>query len=453
MMLKNIFSSLLLVSTFLSLHSQHQLSLGEALADKLVTIAVQSSGCYRGECLTLAVKNLSGKKFDLEIPAGWIFASKDSNVQDLMVTAPQILAMNPRQVQRRNLFTMCTQSGNMGPRKGEKYLAGNLAEEDLLKLARKIAEGNYQNSTSQSAVWAVANGESVSQIYGVDTTMVRDIAGTVSEITGTPIEAFFLEPRVHHITSIRTSLEGLLKDYYESTTLELLDPSGEVIRTYFTNKKQEPGFFWHPLGASHTLGDSVELTVRLRSGEQTLIEKQISMGDSLSPIAPFHQQAVIIYEMEAMKSARVGVYDEDDQLYFLVMENYRLRPGLNRSTFIAQTQLPPDQKYFMKIKVDGETIGEQYLDPEAPEPVLYDKRSVRGVFRFEQKEPLEDVRLAIYDSEGRLKRVMFDIHRLNPGRKQYNYSFEHRDGPEAKFYIRLTDQSGRVLREKCVTCR
>ena len=72
------------------------------------------------------------------------------------------------------------------------------------------------------------------------------------------------------------------------------------------------------------------------------------------------------------------------------------------------------------------------------------------MFQFTQKTVVENARLAVYDSEGKVKRMLAEVHVINPGPKRYAYSFEHVDGPGAKFYIRLTDAEGNVFHEKIV---
>lgn len=431
-----------------SLFAQNRITLQEALNQKLVQIKIEGTGGYQGQCINLAVKNTSHKVISLEVNPGQIFASEDSSVQDLITTAPAYLALSPGGIKQTRLYTMCTQSSNMSPGKGEKFSLGNMAEGYLLRLAEKIARGKYQNSTAQSAIWAVANRDPIENIYGRDTTMVRAVAEVVSEARNIPLEAFDFTPRGHQVTSFNTSLEGLIGKHLRNAKLALYDKDGNEVRKYFEGRRYEPGFMQQRVGVNHMLGDSAELYLRLTDGDENILERQVFVNDSVMPLERIHAQAVMTFLVKKSGEASVGVYDAEDQLYFYVAEKRNLPEGFNRGTYIAAKHLPRDRDYFFKVKMDGETIAEQPVDAHAPEPVLYPKRTVSGIFSFKQDTQLNNVRLAIFDSEGRIKRLLYDIHQMNPGEKKFQYRFEHRDGPDAIFYIRLTDASGNILHQR-----
>lgn len=442
-----VFSFLLFISS-LPLFAQQRLTLPEAIARQLVQISVRGSGGFQGECLQLAVKNLKDEIVSLEIPPGYIFGSEDSSVQDLMVTASTTMALDPYAVKRTKLFTMCTQSYNMSPKKGEKFHAGSMAEGPLLGLAQKISTKGYQNSTAQSAVWTLANGDSRRHIYGEDTSMVRDIAQSVSEATGVPLSEFILEPRRHHITIIRTSMEALIPKHLSNASLRLVDAEGNTVREYFSNKAIEMGFMQWRVGASHTMGDSAELFLRLMEHEDIISEKQVFVSDSITPLQRIHSEAVMVYSAKEDVQASVGIYDTEDRLYFILSEDRFIPKGMHRSRFIAGKSLPFDQDYFVKIKAGDQILASEKLDVNSPPPKLYPKRSVSGKAVFHLKQPIKDGLLAIYDDQDRLKRILYEVPSMNPGNKSFRYQFQHRQGKGALFYLRLTDAQGNVVVEK-----
>ncbi|MEO0469057.1 MAG: hypothetical protein AAF206_05510 [Bacteroidota bacterium] len=436
------------------LSAQQSLSLTEALSQKLVQIAVKGNGGYRGACLNLGLKNLTGKYLEIEIPAGQLFASKDTSIQDLMVTEDAMLVLGPRQVKRRNLTTMCTQASNASPSEGEAFSFGKMAQGHLLKLAQNISQNGYQNSTAQSAVWSVANRESIRNIYGQDTTMVRNLASIVSEATGHPIREFILRPRRHHITSIRTSMEVYAPKSYSNASLALFDAEGEVVRTYFVNRIIEKGFVQYRLGASHTRGDSAKLYLRLESEGRLIMEKLVQAGDSIVPLMHLDQQAIMVYDIPRDTKADIGVYDGEGRPIMMLAENKKVYQGSHRGTYIASVHVPREQTYYMQITdQQGNLIDRKILDPQAEKETVFPKELERGVFAFELKQPVRNAKIAIYDDAGRLKRNLYDINVLQPGAKRIKYAFEHVRGPEARFYIRLLDQDEKILREKCIGCQ
>ncbi|MDX2245181.1 MAG: hypothetical protein SF052_00280 [Bacteroidia bacterium] len=431
-----------------SLNAQQRIPLEKALAQRLVKIMVKGNGGFQGQCIKLALKNETNGVISVEVPPGQMFISEDSSVQDLITTAPVYVALEPGGSKTTDIFTMCTQSYNMSPSSGERFDIGTMAEGYLRELAEKIAKGNYQNSTAQSAIWAVANRDPIADIYGTDTAMVRDVVSVVSEAWGIPVSQFNLQPREHRITSINTSMEGLIRKHIYQARLAVYDKEGNLVRQYFEGKHFEPGFMQYRIGVNHTMGDSAELYLRLTDGTEVIMERQVFADDTIAPLKRIHAQAVMTFLVKESGEASVGVYDSEDQLYFYIVENRTIREGFNRGTYIAGKHLPPGKDYYIKVKMKGETLASEKIDPNSAEPQVYPLREVSGIFSFRQEQAVDNVKLIIYDREGRVKKMLFDIHHLNPGDKRYSYRFEHRDGPDAVFFVRLVDAEGKVLQEK-----
>lgn len=428
--------------------AQRQLTLSEAFSQRLIDISARGLGGFQGQCLGLAIKNLSGEALTIEIPAGHIFASKDSTAQDLIVTAPQQLVVPPGQVQRQGLYTMCTQPWNMSPAKGDVFHIGQMAEEKMLKVAQAIAEGQYQNGTGQAAVWTVARGRAdVSSFYGPDEETVRTLAVPVSEATGVPLSAFNFRPRPIQITAIRTSFDCLIPRHLQQAHLVLTDAEGTVVESYFQDRRLEKGFMHWRIGVNHTRGDSAELYLRLLEGEAVVAERRVWASDTIAPTQRLNTQALLVFDLAGAVRADAGLYDAAGNLYFLLAEDQPFRPGLQRQRYIMGKDVPAGQDYFVRIVAGDSILAETPLNPDAPATV-HPVRTLRGAFEVEVQEVTRDARLAIYDADGTLKRVMYDIARLNPGRKRFAYDFDHVQGPGAVFFVRLTQADGDIIWEK-----
>ena len=446
------FLSLLLLIGLLPagpLLAQRQVVLSEAFAQRLIDVAARGLGGYQGQCLAVAIRNLSSETLAIEIPAGHVFASDDTTAQDLMVTAPQLVVLTPGQVQRQTLYTMCTQPWNMSPSRGDSYQIGQMAGEHLRNLAQVIADSNYQNGIAQAAVWTVARGRGdIGGFYGDDLGTIRALAVPVSAATGVPLDAFDFRPRTLQITSIRTSFDCLIPDHLQQARLELVDAEGAVVESYFHDRRLERGFMHWRLGVNHTRGDSAELYLRLMEGDAVVASRRVWATDTIAPVQRLHTEAVMVFELTEPVVAEVGVYDAAGQLYFLLAENKTFRAGLQRQRYIMGKDVPQGQAYVVRIVAGDRIIAETPLDLDAPAPVVHPRRNLRGQFEIEVTEPLTEVRLAIYDADGTLKRVMYDIARLNPGKKRFSYAFDHVQGPGAIFYVRLTDAAGEIIWEK-----
>lgn len=442
------FTVFLLLGFWFNGYTQSRMSVADALDKKLIQLIPAGLGGYQGKCLEVIIKNTSSKILSLEIPAGQIFASEDSNVQDLVVTQSQTLALAPEARQKKQLFTMCTQSGNVSPGKGETFSLGEMASPSLHKLVQRIDAGNYQNSTAQSAVWSISNQESIDEVFGEDVDMVRDLVEVVSEERNISIDQFDLRPRRHQISTIKTSFEILLAKDLQKAQLVLVDEQGSVLRRYFTDRFYEQGFHQWKVGASHTRGDSALLFLRLMDGDEFVSEKKVSVNDSITTMKDFHSQSIMNYEVKQDLKADIGIFDKDNHLYFLIKRDHLIKKGIHRSQYIAKCQLPPQQDYFFKVLSGNEVIASQEVREDVQ---VFARRELKGVFSVQIKEAIDQGVLFIYGEHKEDKKVLYNIKRLNPGQRQFIYTFKHHRGPEAVFFIGLSDKTGNILYKKQIS--
>ncbi|WNJ17396.1 hypothetical protein [Pontibacter sp. G13] len=447
---------LLCVGTlFMSLNSsfsQTPIALAKALAEQKVKVLARGTGGYNGEKLLLSLKNLTGLPIQIEVPAGQIFGSDDTTKQDLMIVEPEIIPIAARGVTKELVYTMCIQSHNSSPGTDERFHFASMAEGPLLDLAEMIAEQDFHNSTAQSAVWSVTNGDPVRFIFASDTGMVRQLAGPVSEATGADVQDFNFVPREHLMVDIQTSFEVLLNQDATDATLELIDEHGQLVRRYFQGRRVEEGFMRWTLNASHVLGENAQLKLVLRSGSEVLAERNVTSQDTIAPVLDLHAKTVVVYEVPQDAQVMSGIYDEEGKLYYRVSRYQLRKQGMHRTTLIAKKQLPDGMRFFAQVVTeDGTVLARKEVDPNQSEPVIHPKAQLSGTFQWQQTETQQNLRLAIYDSDGLVKRILYDISEMNPGRKNFRYRFEHRDGPDAVFFIRLTDAAGTVLQEKKIT--
>ncbi|WP_020528728.1 hypothetical protein [Flexithrix dorotheae] len=428
-------------------------SLQEAISKKLVQVKIKGKGCYRGECLEIVVTNKSSYRLNLAVEPGSIFLSDNDWVQDLIVVKRLAFKLNPNATASFVLETMCTQLKNAGPDTDELYHLGTLAKGYLLQLTKLIDAENYQTSTAQSAVWAITDGNSIGEIYGQDTTMVKELCKVVSEATGQPCTGKNLQPRNHSITSIKTSLECLIPDYAENLSLTMYDENGNRIRSYFSEKDLQPGFYQFKIGMNHTLGDSARFNLKLETTARIISEKQVVISDTIIKLQEMKTEQFVTYELPEDTKASVGVYDENDQLYILLADHKLLPKGFNKSIFQSGRSLPFGKKYFLKVKADGKTIVAQEFHLEADDAKRYAPIVKRGILKCQLKAPVEGAKLAVYDENNQIIWVVFENSYLGHGYKNLQYVFKHQKGPEAAFKVKLSDKEGNIIKEDCINCQ
>lgn len=424
---------------------QTRLSLEQAIDQALIRLESEGTGGYQGQCIQVFIENISDRSLSILIEPGSLFQSKDDELQNLIITAPAELTISPGQKTNSRLWTMCTQAWNASPSQGSGFSFTGMAAPGLRRLSNRIARGNYQTSTGQSAMWALASKEPVHTVYGIDTVESRVLAEVISEELNIPFSDFNLTPRPHRITEINASLECFVSNKLRNATLVLLDETGEVFRHYFQNRTISRGFQQYKIGASHTRDSSSTFWLTLLDGEEQIFRKKITAADTIFQLAPLHQQAILSYELPEDSEVEIGLYDQEGRLFLDITGVRRLGKGFHRSRTIAQTKVLPDSRYFLQARSGGEILTNQEVFPGEALPEIFDKRQVSGQWKMEIPSSLGAGRIALYDDRGQLKRIMAEFTSLRAGTRNFTYSFEHVEGPGGKFTLRLESSDGSVL--------
>lgn len=421
------------------------MSVLEAVKQKLITVKATGRGGYNGKCLSMTIKSLSNKLLNINIQAGTIFDNTEDWQQDLMVVEEQMIALNPKNTDFVNLQTVCIQPINGSPALGVSFLLAKIAEGHLLKLAQFISEKKYFTSTAQSAVWSVISGSGMGDIYGEDSVMVKELCAIVSEATGQPCNASNYKARPHQITSIRTSLDIILPDYVKNATLTLYTRNGQLFRLQRKDIEASPGFYRFKMGVNHTLSDTTTFYLRMEENGKTISQKIVTKNDSVVALQKM-KEAVLTYNIDNDINARVGIYDEADNLYILLADNKVLAKGFHKSQFLeTNRELPLGKNYYFKVKTNGKTVAQQKILLDKAEAKKYAPLTKRGTFTCKLENDLSMAKLAVYDTNDQIVWVVFSESKLYKGNKQFPYVFQHQYGAEATFLLKLTDNEGNTI--------
>jgi len=426
------------------------ISILDAVKQKLITVKATGKGGFNGKCLKMEIKNISPKLLNINIFAGTIFDNTEDWQQDLMVVEEQIVALNPKNTNFVNLQTVCVQPSNGSPAKGVSFLLAKIAEGHLLKLAQFISQKKYFTSTAQSAVWAVINGSGMGNIFGEDTVMVKELCAIVSEATGQPCNAGNYKARPHQITSISTSLDVLIPDYTKNATVTLYTRNGQLFRNQLKNVAVPPGFYRFKMGVNHILKDTTTFYLRLEENGKIISEKIVTKNDSVPQLQKMNK-ATLAYNVDSDVNTRIGIYDEEDNLYILLADNKPLKKGFHKSEFLeAKRELPLGKNYFFKVKANGKTLAQQKILLDKAEAKKYAPLTKRGTFTCKLEKDMPIAKLAVYDDNDQVVWVVFSDSKLSRGNKQIPYVFQHQYGTEAVFMLKLTDSEGNIIASQSV---
>jgi hypothetical protein len=107
------------------------------------------------------------------------------------------LKLLPRQKQRKYVYAMCTQLHNSGPNSSLHYHIAELARPELLRMARFIAEKNYQKFEAQEAVWSLSDDRPIPAIGDGKSDIANDLQQEAAGIKGLDLKKLKEEYKVN----------------------------------------------------------------------------------------------------------------------------------------------------------------------------------------------------------------------------------------------------------------
>lgn len=156
-----------IVSLVSLVEAPKEITLQDAIDQNLIEVSLESLGDYSGKCVALSVSSNSAKKFNLIVEPGDLFISEFDENQNILVVEEQVLAMEDKQDDFR-IEGFCCEAHDSSPGEGDGFTYTKTSDPSLVKLASYIDGKGIDEDNKQSAIWAVSDGESVSDIYPDD---------------------------------------------------------------------------------------------------------------------------------------------------------------------------------------------------------------------------------------------------------------------------------------------
>lgn len=242
MMLRNLFCLAFIVFSFFTA-SATPVTLAEALEKKWIAIEARATGTFGADALRLTVTNLH-KDMELSIPAGWIFDSQDTTMQNMIVVRGVRLTLEKDAKKTARLQAYCINPGRRVPRQSQAYTSRGPAAGPLAELARYIHTEKPDEEHIQSAVWALSSNHSLTGIGH------PGLLRTAASILGKPLPEYFIRnayipvPGGPAYSYEPLSVEGLFTYRNETghtVNFGLFKKSGELVEPFFENLESKPG--------------------------------------------------------------------------------------------------------------------------------------------------------------------------------------------------------------------
>jgi len=186
-------SFLLIIVFFISginvINADEILSLKEAKIKGWIDYKASGNGesTHYLKPLKIIVRNRKDDPVKIKINSGRKFISKDTLIQNLIVTKEELITLKAFESKNVEVFSMCIQQYNGCPSDKAEYEAGEMADKKLLAVVKIIEENGYYNTIGQYAVWAITDDLPLDQISGYDTIAAKNLQKLTSLLTGKPI--------------------------------------------------------------------------------------------------------------------------------------------------------------------------------------------------------------------------------------------------------------------------
>jgi hypothetical protein len=162
------------------------ISLVEALRSPNITHVIHgnSASIHYLEPIILELTNKSREPYLISVETGDLFIPDNPALQNIVITAAELLSLKPNSTQKFKLKGMCTESHDGSGNDKTTYTFQPSQNPKLKKLCDFIQSKKYQTSAAQHAVWALMNNGDLSNIYAADTVEENNLIRFMASLTG-----------------------------------------------------------------------------------------------------------------------------------------------------------------------------------------------------------------------------------------------------------------------------
>ncbi len=264
------------------------INLSEAIEKKMVTTeGVNINGNYMGKTMSLSVTNISKETLVIKVDNGVVFKPEDPINQPMVIAGEPTLVIQPTKKNSVDVYTFCGNAPRHCPAKEHKYTYGYKASDTLIKVLQFIKTNSLYDDLGQSAVWAITNHNSLSDIYDTQreaianellalvmrlTNREKPQYHTVSKHDAIPDAPAYVPKTLKIIADFELRLEAP-----KVLTLGVFDASGKMIQSVFEN--QEFGALGHRFEVEFESADvqSGNYYIRLKEGEKIIKEQVVKV--------------------------------------------------------------------------------------------------------------------------------------------------------------------------------
>lgn len=181
-------ASALLFAAWLGNGNRTELTLQQAIDTRTVHTTFTGNGgsTHYLKPLQAELRNLTNKSVNVQVPAGYRFKSDDEDVQDIVTTQEEMIALAPEETKKVSISGMCVQHYNSAPSQEDGFKLAGWAQPDVLRMASFLDENNIQNCQGQHAMWIVADKTMIQPMVYDNIDVNRELIDLTCDILGKP---------------------------------------------------------------------------------------------------------------------------------------------------------------------------------------------------------------------------------------------------------------------------
>lgn len=237
-----------LMLLFAQLSFAANISLREALQSPNIAYAFHGNAVstHYLEPIVLELTNKSSEPFRITVETGDMLIPDNASLQNIVITATDLLSLKPNSTQKFKLKGMCTESGDGCGNEKTRYTFQASQNQKLKKLCDYINTKKYQTAAAQNAVWALMNNNDLGGIYAADTAEENNLIRFMASLTGKKIPA--KNPNDYrnnyHLSPPVQSVSGEINYSFtqaQDIQIAMFDARGILVRELVNKKKLAPG--------------------------------------------------------------------------------------------------------------------------------------------------------------------------------------------------------------------
>lgn len=210
-----------------------EISIAEALKNKMIAIKVKSTSGHTGQCLSVRMVNLKNSKLNIIIEAGRLFVPSDSNVQNLIVVKRENIELAPNQVKTNKITAVCAQKNDAGPRQDLVFNTGNFGNTEAKKFAEWLdAKAYYSNSNTQNAMWTFT--DNIAPEFSIYSEHDKEMLAYVAKAKNLNYEN--LLKKFTSVNTHETSTMPARQKFWFSSTLNFTLSTPQVLKVVLCDK-------------------------------------------------------------------------------------------------------------------------------------------------------------------------------------------------------------------------